>query len=103
MKILVQSFAALSVLCFVAAVVAIVFARRSSTPRRGLQVAASLLFPAALIFFGIAPIIAAETERNIGRISVGAGEGAQFGLFALLAGAIWLGFSLLRLIRKPLG
>ena len=101
MKILVQSLAVLSVLCFVAGVTAIVSARRSSIPRLGMRVAALLLFPAGLIFFGIAPILAAESERSLrGQISISAGEGAQFGLFALIVGAIWFGVGVLRLIRR---
>src|SRR5262245_1935066 len=101
MSALVPSLAVLSVLCFVAGVTATVLARRSSTRRLGLRVAASLLFPAALILFGIAPLLAAEVERSLrGQISIGAGEGAQFGLFALVVGAIWLGVGVLRLFRR---
>ena len=101
MKILVQGFAALSILCFVATFAAIVFARDSSTPRLGVRLAASLLFSAAFIFFGVAGITAAEVERSIsGQIPVGAGEGAQFGLFALMAGVIWFGVSLFRFVRR---
>lgn len=98
MKIITECCA---VICFVAALAAIVFARFSSISRPGVRLASSLLFATALIFFGMAPILAAEAERDLhGHIPIGAGEGAQFGLFAVIGGTIWFGVSLFRLFRR---
>jgi hypothetical protein len=100
-QVLVQCLTVVSVLCLVAGAAAFVSVRPSSPPGLGMRAAATLLFPVGMIFFGIALILAAEAELSLrGEISIGAGEGAQFGIFHVAVGVIWFGIGVFRLIRR---